>query len=76
MLENEKKRLIVSIHKNLTSEQKQMILSFANGQPDWHNENWGNFPGITWKLKNINILKQRDPVKFQDQITKLEKLFQ
>lgn len=76
MLENERKRLIVSIHKNLTSEQKQMILSFANGQPDWHNENWGNFPGIAWKLKNINILKQRYPVKFRDQITKLEKLFQ
>lgn len=76
MLENERKRLIASIHKHMTSEQKQMILSFAKGQPDWLNEDWSIFPGIAWKLKNINKLKQRNPVKFRDQITKLEKLFQ
>ena len=76
MLENERKRLLVLIHKNMTSQQKQMILSFAKGQPDWLNEDWSSFPGIAWKLKNINKLKQRNAIKFRDQITKLEKLFQ
>lgn len=75
MFENERKRLIATIHKNLTSQQKHMIVSFAEGQPDWLYEDWSKYPGIAWKLKNINKLKYKNPGKFRYQITQLEELF-
>ena len=75
MFENERKRLIAAIHKNMTSQQKQMIISFAEGQPDWLYEDWSKYPGIAWKLQNINKLKHENPEKFRYQIRQLEKLF-
>ena len=73
MFENERKRLLAAIHKNMTPQQKQMIISFAEGQPDWLYEDWGKYPGIAWKLQNINKLKHKNPDKYRDQITQLEK---
>lgn len=73
MFENERKRLIAAIHKNMTPQQKQMIISFAEGQPDWLYGDWGKYPGIAWKLQNINKLKHKNPEKYRDQITHLKK---
>ena len=75
IFENERIRLIDAIHKSLTLEQKQMIISFAEGQPQWMYKNWSTYPGIAWKLLNINKLKQQNPQKFQNQIEKLFELF-
>lgn len=75
MFENERKRLLAAIHKNMTSQQKQMIISFAKGQPDWLYEDWSKYPGIAWKLQNLNKLKLKNPEKFRYQITQLEELF-
>ena len=75
VFESERKRLIDAIHKSLTLKQKQMIISFAEGQPQWMYENWSTFPGISWKLLNINKLKQKNPKKFKIQIEKLYNLF-
>lgn len=61
IFENERIRLVNAIHKSLTLQQKEMIISFAEGQPQWMYENWSTYPGIAWKLLNINKLKQNNP---------------
>ncbi|MCF8217994.1 MAG: nucleotidyl transferase AbiEii/AbiGii toxin family protein [Bacteroidales bacterium] len=75
MFKHERKRLIASIHNNLISHQKQMLISFAEGQPDWLYKDWSKYPGIAWKLKNINNLKHKNPQKFKNQIKQLKELF-
>jgi predicted nucleotidyltransferase component of viral defense system len=73
MFENERERLISTIHSNMTVQQKHAIINFAKGQPVWLSEDWSKFPGIAWKLKNIDKLKRHNPEKFQYQIMQLEK---
>lgn len=75
MFKNERERLIAAIHKSMTAQHKQMITSFIEGQPDWLYEDWSKYPGIAWKLMNINKLKHNNPEKWQSQIKQLEKLF-
>jgi hypothetical protein len=50
------------------------ILSVAKGEPEWLYEDWSKFPGIAWKLKNIEILKKKNPGKFKTQINNLENI--
>jgi hypothetical protein len=70
----ERKRLINVVHKNLTVKHKTMIISVAKGEPEWLYDDWSNFPGIAWKLKNINILKNNDSTKFNIQLEKLQEI--
>jgi len=70
----ERERLINVVHNNLTVKQKAMIISIAKGEPEWLYDDWSNFPGIAWKLKNINILKNNDSKKFNIQLEKLQKI--
>jgi hypothetical protein len=69
----ERDRLINLINSSITNKLKNIILNFAKGEPDWIYGNWSNFPGIAWKLKNIEILKKKNPDKFKSQIYLLEK---
>lgn len=72
MFEFERLRLIKAIHANLTSAQKYLILSFAKGNPDWIYDNWGSFPGIAWKIKNLKMLKTKNIAKYNSQLSELE----
>jgi len=74
MFSYERDRLINSINKQLTAQQKNMIINVAIGQPDWIYGDWSGFPGIAWKLRNIEILKRENPNKFKSQIESLEKV--
>lgn len=70
--ESERERLIQTVNSKLSANQKEMILSVAKGEPKWLYENWSKYPGIAWKLKNIEILKMKNPGKFKTQINDLE----
>lgn len=37
---------------------KTFLMSFAAGVPDWNVHNWSGYPGIMWKLMNLNLLKR------------------
>lgn len=75
MFEYERNRLVELIHKNMTLQQKQMIISVAKGNPYWLYEDWSMYPGIAWKLKNIIKLEKQNFQKFKQQIDRLEKQF-
>jgi hypothetical protein len=72
MYEQTRVKLLDNILKALNSDQKNMILSVANGEPDWIYEDWSNYPGIAWKLINIEKLIKKNFTKYQQQIDQLE----
>ena len=69
-----RKRLIEMVNGNLTQADKEFLLSFENGQPDWGKCCAGDpssFPSVQWKLLNIAKLKGSNPRKFEQGIEKL-----
>lgn len=70
--------LLNLVHNSLTDTDKEFILSFESGQPDWSKCTAGDlsmYPSVQWKLLNIERLKKNNPQKFLQGITKLKRLF-
>ncbi len=72
-----RKRLIEIIRAHLTESDKQLLLSFESGNPDWsllQYEVLKDLPAIKWKLRNILKLKQENRSKHDKIIELLEKV--
>ncbi len=71
-----RKNLIENVNQNLTDTDKEFLLSFKSGSPEWFTccaGDLSSFPAIQWKLKNIQTLKERNPSKFNEEVEKLRK---
>ena len=69
-----REKLIDEVNKNLTEIDKEFILSFESGEPDWDKCIVGDlseFPAIKWKLQNINILKIKNRAKYDKGVENL-----
>lgn len=70
--------LIEVVNQGLTNEDKDFLISFENGNPDW-SKCWGGnlseYPSIKWKLQNIAKLKSKNPIKYKEGIDKLISYF-
>ena len=71
-----RKDLVILIQKSLRNSEKDFLLSFASGNPNWKDFNYSKYPAIKWKLLNINKLKQENPIKFNENVSKLEDLWE
>jgi len=70
-----RKRLISVIHSQWTSNDRNFLLSFKQGKPDWNllpNEEIKNLPAVNWKLENINKLIRKNPKKHSELLKTLE----
>lgn len=76
LYEQAKVNLLDKILKSLNSEQKNMVISVACGEPLWIYEDWSSYPGIAWKLINIKKLKKENFKKYQEQLHQLEAILQ
>jgi hypothetical protein len=65
--ESVRKRLIATIHENLTDRDKKFLLSVKSVTPDWSIYDFQRFPSINWKLQNLQKLKDKNPDKLKDQ---------
>lgn len=61
--------LISEVNAKLTEQDKEFLISFKAGSPDWSLYDWKDFPGVQWKLQNILILK-KDPVLHRKKMDK------
>lgn len=68
-----RQRLIETIHKSLTKEDKEFLLSVKNLKPDWSIYDFSRFPAIVWKLQNLERLKENNPKKHFQQSENLRK---
>ena len=67
-------QLIETIRKSLSKEDKDFLLAFAKGEPNWDNVDYSTYPAVRWKLLNIDKLKKANSEKFQEQISFLEQV--
>lgn len=69
-----REQLLELINRNLSNTDKEFLLSFEAGTPDWSKCSAGDlsaYPSAQWKLLNIDKLKKSNPKKFKDGIAKL-----
>ncbi len=69
-----RKELVILIQKSLKENEKEFLLSFVSGNPNWKYFDYSKYPAIKWKQLNINKLKQENPIKFSESVKKLEDL--
>lgn len=66
--------LIKTVNDSLTKEDKEFLLAFSKGEPNWIKIDYSTYPAIRWKLLNINKLKENNPQKHAEQVAELRKL--
>lgn len=67
--------LVQTIRENLTDVDKQFLLSFESGTPDWSLYNFENYPVVQWKLQNLQKLKEINAEKHSAQLKELRSKF-
>lgn len=70
--EKTRKELVNEIRQNLTEKDKEFILNFGKGAPDWSMLDFERFPAVKWKLQNLIILKKNNPSKYDDLVVALK----
>ena len=69
-----REELVLIVNNSLTDKEKDFLLSFSEGNPNWEDFDYSEYPAIKWKLLNIKKLKQDNPIKFRESIQKLESI--
>lgn len=68
-------QLVDQIQSKLTSSDRQFLMSFKEGNPDWEKlsvKNARELPAVHWKLQNIESLKHDNPSKHKAMVSVLE----
>jgi len=71
-----RKELIEKVNSLLTEEDREFLISFEQGIPEWDKCCAGDlsaYPSVKWKLQNILNLKETNPEKFKVSIERLKK---
>ncbi len=70
-----RERLIDEIHATLTEQDRQLLISFKQGEPDWGlfpADALQRMPAVHWKLANIRRPAKSNPRKHAEQLVALE----
>jgi len=73
--EETREKLIEFINSNLTQQDKEFLIAFETGKNLLQFSEYQKyllFPSIQWKLKNINKLKEINPIKHREGVKILE----
>lgn len=72
---NTRESLISTILKSLSKADREFLISFKSGTPDWNlfaNSSAQKLPAVLWKLQNISKLRETSPEKYKNQLAKLK----
>ncbi|MFN0189053.1 MAG: nucleotidyl transferase AbiEii/AbiGii toxin family protein [Bacteroidia bacterium] len=70
--EKTRESLIKAIHQNLTESDKLFLMGILKLQPDWTIYDFKDYPGLKWKLLNLEKLNGGNPEKYQVMIEQLQ----
>ncbi len=70
--EKTREELIKVIHQRLTESDKIFLMGILKLQPDWTIYDFKEYPGVKWKLLNLEKLKSENPEKYQSMIDQLQ----
>ena len=68
-------QLVDQIQSKLTNSDRQFLMSFKDGNPDWEKlsvKNARELPAVHWKLQNIERLKHDNPSKHKEMVSVVE----
>ena len=71
-----REKIVSEIRQKLTQRDKDFLISFKKGDPDWTYsdvKDFQDFPSIKWKLKNIQLMTKE---KRQKALVNLEKILE
>ncbi len=71
------RRLVQMIQGALTADDRQFLVSFEAGEPEWNlfpHASLTDLPGVQWKQLNIRKLKESNPVKHAQGVDALKKV--
>lgn len=68
-----RKALLKTIRENINGKDKKFLLSVKNITPDWGIYDFARFPALSWKLINLQKLKDKSPDKHRELYAILEK---
>ncbi len=77
--EQTRAKLITDVRALMTDADKQFLLSFEAGEPQWEGyefEYFKNYPSVQWKLLNLAKLKKSNPSKLQSEVDRLLAAFE
>lgn len=66
--------LINTINEQLTEQDKQFLLGFKNLTPEWDIYPYAEYPGVKWKLLNLDKLRTVNPSKHRQVFDKLKEV--
>jgi predicted nucleotidyltransferase component of viral defense system len=75
--EHTRQQLVEVVDSKLTENDRCFLIGLKKGVPEWERfevQNAKDFPAVQWKLQNINILKETNNSKFNEQVSRLEKV--
>ena len=76
--EDARSSLISRVNTALNQTDKDFLVSFEEGNPDWSKCCAGDlsmYPAVKWKLQNIIKLRSTNPTKYQEGINCLKQFF-
>ncbi len=76
--QNSRTNLIEVVNNGFTDEDKEFLISFEQGSPDWGKccaGDLSDYPSVRWKLLNIAKLKSKNLAKHEEGIEKLVDYF-
>ena len=65
------------LQSNLTADERSFLLTLVAAKPDWGLlgiPDLDRFPGLRWKLHNLDILRKTNMPKFTEQSDALQRL--
>ena len=74
--EKSRLNLISIVNDGLNDADRQFIMGFEEGNPDWAlccAGDLSSFPSVKWKMHNIDLLKKKNPVKHREGMNKLSR---
>jgi len=76
--EETRSNLIRRVNEILSYEDKIFLISFEEGSPLWEGSpytSFQNYPSVKWKQLNIQKLKESNPQKLKNEVSRLNELF-
>ena len=76
--EETRKVLIEYVNRLMTEADKRFLLSFESSNPEWSGyefEYFKDYPSVKWKLLNLKKLAKQNPQKLEEEVRKLQELF-
>lgn len=72
-------KLIADVNHLMTEKDKQFLVSFEKGEPQWDGyefEYFKDYPSVKWKLINLAKLAKQNPQKLVEEAEKLKAIFE